>query len=284
MATLDLSRVADLPQKPLLAAVAAELFADDTVRGLWLGGSLAHGEGDAYSDIDLRVALSPDAFADGALPACADTLIRRRVAGLVLPFDTRVLHHLMLDTGAIFDLLLQPADIPPAEEIRLVLGVKDDALADRLHGGADPPPQTFEPIAPDTLAHLLQSFWIGQQKHLKVLARGLPLVAWQGEHFLRVEMLKLLFIDATGCDCGNATRSIHVLSPVARAIQNRWGEAALALLGTPRTTTDELAAHAYELQNAVATLGRELCQRHGAPYPEAAEATVRRNWDAYFEK
>lgn len=280
MASLDLSHVPDLPQKALLASLATELFADDRVRAIWLGGSLARGSGDPHSDIDLRVALAPDAFADGALPASAATLHARRVAGQTLRFGPSVLHHLMLDDGAIVDLLLQPADAPPADETRLVLGVKDDALAARLADGADPPAPTFPAIGPERIEGLLQTFWIGQRKHRKVLARDLPLVAWQGEHFLRLEVLKLLFADATGGDCGDATGSIHVLSPVARAVRERWGEAALALLGAPRRDVAELEAQARILQDFVAELGRALCRRHGARYPDAAEATVRRLWDA----
>ena len=59
-----------------------------------------------------------------------------------------------------------------------------------------------------TIERLLSVFWISEQKHLKVIHRGLDLVAWQGEHFIRQEVLKLFFIHASGCDCGNAIGTI----------------------------------------------------------------------------
>lgn len=279
--SLDFSHLPDLPQTPLLKQVANELFASDDVRAVWLGGSLARGSGDAFSDIDLRLFVTDDSFSETELPVAAVTLREHAVVRLPLRFDNVVLHHLMLDSGAIFDLLVQKASSEPSSEARLILGVKDDVLAEKLTVGADPPPPIFAPVTPQAIEKILSTFWISEQKHLKVIHRDLGLVAWQGEHFIRQEIVKLFFIAATGNDCGNAIGSIHVMSPVARAIQKAFGDEALALLGTPRRTLTELLAHAAELQDTVAALGRTLCERHGVTYPEAAEATVRRSWAAF---
>lgn len=279
--TLDFSLVPDLPQTALLTEIATELFASVEVRAIWLGGSLARGQGDAFSDIDLRLFVSDESFSETELPVAATTLRRTAVVWLPMNFGTGVLHHLMLDSGTIVDLFVQKATAQPSPEARLLLGVKEEALAAKLREGADPPPPTFEPIDPQVLERLLATFWISQQKHLKVIYRGLGLVAWQGEHFIRQEVVKLFFIYATGLDCGNSIGSIHIMSPVARAIQAAFGEETLALLGTPRRTIPELLEHARSLQDTVARMGRTLCARHDAAYPEAAEATVRRNWQSF---
>jgi hypothetical protein len=278
---LNFSRVPDLPQTALLKEVATELFSGDDVRAIWLGGSLARGQGDLFSDIDLRLFVTNESFSEIELPADATILRRDAVVHLPMNFGTGVLHHLMLGSGTILDLFVQKATAEPSPEARLILGVKDAALAAKLTEGADPLPPTFNPIDRETIEKLLLTFWISQQKHLKVIHRGLGLVAWQGEHFIRQEVLKLFFISATGRDCGSSIGSIHVMSPVARAIQEAFGDEALALLGTPRRTTEELMTNAMILQDMVASIGRTLCERHGATYPEKAEATVRRNWQVF---
>lgn len=65
--------VAIAPLEPgyaaLLAAVAGRASADERVRGLWLGGSVARRVADAGSDLDLLVAV-----ADAAWPALAELL------------------------------------------------------------------------------------------------------------------------------------------------------------------------------------------------------------------
>jgi hypothetical protein len=70
------------------------------VCSLWLGGSLALGAGDADSDIDLRVAVTPDAFDTTRLPSAAHRLAGSVVVHLPFPWGGgTVLHHLLLDDG-----------------------------------------------------------------------------------------------------------------------------------------------------------------------------------------
>lgn len=58
---LAFSALPPLPQTASLKRASAVLWADEDVLALWLGGSFARGEADEYSDIDLRVAVRPEA-------------------------------------------------------------------------------------------------------------------------------------------------------------------------------------------------------------------------------
>lgn len=51
MTALDLSHLPDLPQRETICEVVAALWQQAGVIAVWLGGSLARGAGDAYSDV-----------------------------------------------------------------------------------------------------------------------------------------------------------------------------------------------------------------------------------------
>lgn len=280
---VDLSGVPDnLPQKRRLVLVAADLWRDEAVVALWLGGSLARGTGDAHSDVDLRVAVLPAAFeVNGGAPAGAASLLAAAVAGLHTPFgEDAILHHLLLDDGEIYDLFVQTTAREPSSEVRIVLACRDEAFGAKLAQNGVDLVTNFSPADPHALRRIIANFWISQQKHQKVLARGLPLLAWKGEHQLRQELIRLLFALATGNDCGPVgDLSIHTFSPVERAVRETLsGDDVLARIGRALTSEREIITATAELQDDVAHVGRRLAQRFGFVYPEAAEATVRQTW------
>jgi predicted nucleotidyltransferase len=275
----DLSFLAHLPQGHRLALVLDDLWADPAVVALWLGGSLARGEGDAYSDVDLRVAVTPAAFSDTDFPPAAHRLQTDAVAVLPLHVGANtVLFHMLLTDGEIYDLHVQRSDQPPFNERRRLLACRDDNLASQLDGGADP--EIYAAAAtPAAAEQVLTLFWMTVQKQQRVLHRQLPLGAWQGQILLRQELIRLWYMQATGNDCGPVARlTIHTLTPVIRAVQQAKGASALALVGRPLRFPVELAADIDILCNTVADVGRALAQQLDFAYPDALEATVRQSW------
>lgn len=274
-----------LPQIPQLKALVTQLWQDDSVVALWLGGSIAHGDADAYSDVDLRIAVAPATFDARALPEAARAFCDTAVAHLALPFGPlAVLHHLLLPDGTFYDLLVQSTDYPLGPEPRLVLGCRDAAYAPGL---LSEPEQTvsFPAATAEAILRIITDYWMGQQKHLRVLHRQLPLLSWDGEHRLRHELLRLWFIAATGSDCGPINRlTIHTFTPVARAIAKAQDGNRLAQLGQPLGTAAELITAARWSQAEAAHTGRELAARGGFTYPEALEMTVLRSWQKYLAK
>ncbi len=279
MSDLELDTLPDLPQRPLLAALAHDLWNDHAVSALWLGGSLARGAGDAYSDVDLRVALAPPDSVPESVPASARRLTEKIAYNLTRRFaGDAVLHHMLLDDGQIYDLWVQAATRPPGDEARRVLGCRDEWLADQLKGGEDPSVR-FEPADPEKIRAVVGTFWISQRKHQRVFYRGLELLAWEGDHRLRQDILRLWYVWETGDDCGALPpMTIHTLTPALRAVQDGRGADALRLLGGPSGTAEGLREAAGWLCDEMAVLGRRLANRLGFEYPAAAEEAAMRGW------
>lgn len=278
-----MSRWMALPQSGRLAAVVADLAADPNVVAIWLGGSLARGAGDPYSDVDLCIALRPEVYAADEIPASAARLAAAAVTQLPFHFGGEAtLWHMMLEDGTIYDLHVQPADEAPPRGVKLALACRDDEFGAKLVGGEDRSVD-FPPARPDEIERALQFFWMNQQKGQKVLYRDLPLVAWQGVYLMRQDLLRFWYVLATGNDCGPVHRlTIHTLTPVMRTVQAQHDADALALAGQPTRTVTEIIAENGRLADAVARVGRQLAERLGFDYPAAAEATVRRTWQAFL--
>ena len=281
--SFDPTILPDLPQSQRLAALVADLWADPNVVALWLGGSLACGEGDRYSDVDLHVALRPEAYDADAMPESAGRLAAAAVVRLRFSFGVgTTLWHMLLEDGEIYDLSIQPTTQELAFEARLVLACRDEAFGAKLIGGEDRSVD-FPPAVPGDIARAVEFCWINQRKHQKVLYRGLPLLAWQGEFLMRQELVRLWYVLATGNDCGPLHRlTIHTLTPVIRTVQAQIGAEALALVGQPMRTEAEIIAASADLREEIARVGRLLAEKLGFDYPAAAEATVRRTWQDFL--
>ena len=273
---LNLDVLLDLPQCLFLKALATDLWDDPEVAALWLGGSLARGAGDAHSDVDLRIAFASDSISE-TLPPAAGRLAEQIVYRLILRIgDDAVLHHLLLRDGQIYDLWVQTAAREPSHERRLVLGCRDDMFAAKLAGGADPA-VLFKPADSEETCQLIGGFWMTLRKHRKVLARGLTLIAWEGEHRLRQELLRLRFVLATGTDCDPVqAMTIHSLTPMVKAVQEACGGTALVQLGRSSETEAEFAEASERMAGELARVGRLLAARLGFEYPAAVEEAARR--------
>lgn len=272
MNSLNLNTLPDLPQRPLLTELARDLWEDPAVAALWLGGSLARGAGDAHSDVDLRVALAPPATDSEALPASAHRLAARITYAFTWRFDEdAVLHHLLLDDGQIYDLLVQTTRREPNREARLVLGCRDEAFAPKLAAGEDPSVQ-FKSADPDEISQVVGGFWMNLRKHRKVLARGLTLIAWEGEHRLRQDLLRLWHVLATGQDCGPmSAMTIHSLTPMVRTVEAAHDGQTLKALGRSSETAAEFQESLEHLHEEGAQVGRLLADNLRFDYPVAAE-------------
>jgi predicted nucleotidyltransferase len=272
-----------LPQSRRLAEIAADLWADPDVVAIWLGGSLARGAGDPYSDVDLCIALRPEAYAADEVPASAARLTAAAVT--LLPFHfggEATLWHMLLDDGAIYDLHIQPAGEAPPRGIKLVLACRDEAFAASLTG-SEGLPLEFPPARGEEIARTLQFFWMNLQKGQKVLHRDLPLVAWQGIYLMRQDLLRFWYVLATGNDPGPVHRlTIHTLTPVMRAVQAQHGADALTLVGGPTRTVAEIVAENGRLADEIARVGRLLAEKFDFDYPAAAEAAVRASWREFL--
>jgi hypothetical protein len=270
--------VPNLPQKKFLIHVVEGLWEDPSIIAVWLGGSLARGQGDRNSDVDLRVALRLQEYA--RMPSGATLLFQMAVVHQRLEFaEDSTLHHMLLRNGQIYDLLVQSTSRPPTSEHRLVLACRDAQFGDALSHGVDPPATTFKTAMPLAVRQIIEGYWLGLLKHKRVVERDLGIVAWEGEHRLRCSLLQLYHILATGNDCGDPLRmTIHSMSPAVRNIQAGIGPLALAMLGRPTRTVEELVHSAIQIAREVARIGRLLSTSLKFDYPDEAERVVAAAW------
>jgi predicted nucleotidyltransferase len=284
MPELSIDRLSHLPQYPALCFLMEALWQEPSVRALWLGGSLARGAADDYSDLDLRAAVSPDSL-DGWWNRDLQELFEGRIlAETHLSFDPAIfLYHLLLADGTIVDLLIQSAEKPPYAEPRLVLACREDALAQLL---AEPVPIS-EPDEPSAeggvIRQALVDYWINTHKHRKVLHRGLDLLVLTGIQMERSLLQRLWYALATGRDYGTGRQaSIHGLSNFVRTTMQARGPEALAILGAPTRDRAEIVQAIDQLRDAVSAAGRELAEGLGFDYPAALEEKVREDWAAFL--
>ncbi len=279
---LAFSALPPLPQTVSLKRVSAVLWADEDVIALWLGGSFARGEADEYSDIDLRVAVRPEA--QERWRPDLELLFSGEVVGHTpFPLGGGQLHHLALTSGDIYDLWVQTTEEAPFEDAALVLGCRDEAFGQRL--SATEPAPTTEPVPADPAAvrQLVSSFWINSLKHRKVLSRGLDLVAQTGIGMERALLQRLWFIAATGRDGASSRPTIHTLTELDRVVMGAQGTHGLSLTGGPLTSRREIMQAIEANRDEVAALGRHLAVDLGFDYPEALEQTVRETWRQYLD-
>jgi hypothetical protein len=254
------------------------------VVALWVGGSLARGAGDHFSDVDFRVAVEPDQFASWKSPLFSQIFGGTPVVGRIyIPFgNDALLHHLVLGSGEIFDFYVQTTSRLPTEEPLLVLGCRSEEFARLLNTSNVVPEVERLDVAGDLVHDLVVSFWINSHKHHKTLGRGLDPMTVLGVQIEQAMLLRLWYIEASGRDCNDVRRqTIHSLTDCIQVVEQALGPAALSLLGMPMGDREELCRAIESTRQTVGQLGRRLAERYSFAYPSDLEATVLKAWDLF---
>jgi predicted nucleotidyltransferase len=280
---LELTQLPDLPQAATVRRLAPRVWQTPGVVAIWLGGSLASGTGDRYSDIDLRVAVAPDELATWEAPDL-DALIGDQVLGrhFIRFGPDAFLHHLTLRGSDILDFLVQSDAHEPDDERTLVLGCRDAEIAARLAAHDHEPPAPHRPVDPEAVRELLVAFWINSHKHRKVLHRNLDLMFPAGAYANWSMLMRLWYISATGEDTEPLHFSgIHGFTMLVRAVEATEGPGVLADVGLPTRNRAEIYAAIEHQRRVAARVGRALAQRYEFAYPTDLEEMVLRAWDEF---
>jgi len=283
---LHLDMLPMLPQRATIVEAASHLWQNEDVIALWLGGSLAHGAGDLYSDVDFRVAVEPQQLASWKSLSFEAIFAQAPVMGQhIITFgDDAFLYHLLLSNGEIFDFFVQSTERSPTAEPVLILGCHSESFEHLLVENNNVPRVEIQAVHKELLQQMLIDFWISTHKHRKVLYRNLDLMVPQGLQAERGMLLRLWYIQATGQDCGDMGRqTIHSLTRVVRAIGQSRGAQALATIGASARDRRELCCVIELHRGIIAQAGRELAQTYMFEYPAALEATVLRGWKDFMD-
>ena len=282
---LRLDGLPALPQARTIAIIAPRVWQDEQVVALWLGGSLAAGTGDAYSDIDLRVAVPPADLAAWKASDLHMLFDDPRLARQFVPLgEDAFLHHLILPNGDILDLLVQSDERAPGDELTLVLGCRSAAFAERLAASNSAPlsAAASAPVTGAAVRELVIAFWVNSHKHRKVLHRGLDLMFPAASYANWQMLMRMWYISATGRDTMPMHFSgIHGLTELVKAVESDYGTLPLELCGAPTRTREEICAAIERYQDTISQLGRRLAEQYDFEYPSALEDLVRRDWQAF---
>lgn len=284
---LDFSFLPDLPQIETLKQVAPAIWSKEDVRVLWIEGSVGQGTADRYSDVDLRLAVPAARFRKWESPDFPALFKGLCIAHQQLfPQEEAILHHVLLETGDMYDLGIQRVDRLALHGTSRLLGCRDPALADSFTEPAAVSAAVSSELIrsdpdPDSVRRVIVDFWINSNKHRKVLYRGLDPMVVVGLQTERAILIRLWAIHASGRDLGAAKPTIHTLTPQIRSIVET-GSNALEVLGAPVRTRGEQSALIERHRDEVARVGRALSEQYAFGYPEVVEETVRAGWDEFL--
>ncbi len=283
---LDMEVLPYLPQLEALKEAAPRIWECPEVVALWIGGSIARGNADCYSDVDLRVAVLPEALEAWRHLELNALFAQSCVAHVLLEFgEGAFLHHLVLETGDIYDVWVQSATKAVHDEFILTLACRDENFAAKLREPECEPVPSPQPANPETVRGLLEHFWLNTHKHRKVLHRGLHLLALTGLHNDRQLLLRLWYIQVTGNDCGEMrTQTIHGLTHLMQTVEQARGKEALQVLGASLATDDDICRAIEQLREQVTQAGQILAETFKFDYPDAMERTARRGWQEFLQQ
>ncbi len=244
-------------QHALLARFVAVLREDERIVAAWVIGSLAHGGGDAYSDLDLLVAVRDEDFAalvvdwPTFLARLAPTVSARQLGAMDKPTITAITPDWLR-----FDVTLTSATDPRPHGYAAAL----------LFAHGDTPLVAFAPsaarVSPTTLPDLIDAF-------LRVL--GLLAVAIGRGEFIAgltpVMLLRGLLIDLYFLDNGTPRGGAKRLNTLLTDEQRR----ALTDLPPLVPTRESVIAGHLALARLFLPRARHLAVAHGSVYPEAFE-------------
>ena len=86
MRDIDLGPLEHGPHANLIRSMASKCSVDGSIQAIWVGGSLAAGQGDAYSDVDFRIAVEPGQIDRWTSPDWEQYLPIRPCGGLLTRF------------------------------------------------------------------------------------------------------------------------------------------------------------------------------------------------------
>ena len=240
----------------------AVLAADDRVRAVWLSGSVARGEADAASDLDLIVTVDDRehaVFADdwrGWLAAITDTVLAKP-----LGFAPGSFYAVTPDWHRL-DVIVEQVNEIPRTRYRARLAVLDrEGLSQRLP--SEEPPQG--PSA-ETVTSLVDDFIRSYGLLPVIVSRRDWLAGLEGIHLLRSVLYRLFVESGAPHPVTGAKRVSEKLSDKHRRV--------LEALPTGEATRRGVIDSHHALLGAFQAHAPELCERLGVAWPERFESAT----------
>ena len=253
-------------QSALLDRLTTTLGQDPRIQALWLGGSLAQGGGDPWSDIDLVAQVDAADMAGclsdykGPRPGLPERVHVLEVYGCIINSVTTAWER--------FDIVFLPE-----AQIRKTYGSELKPLS----GAAvqlDPKPEVETDAATAARVEgLIQEFLRVLGLGPVAIGRGEWVVAQQGHGLLR-DMAVNLMLEGNGVP--RSARGAKRLNVYLRPDQ----QAALEAIAPPSANRESLLASQVAIARLFFSEARPIAARMGIVWPEAFEAATRRHLKA----
>ncbi|MEM8863189.1 MAG: hypothetical protein AAGD96_33180, partial [Chloroflexota bacterium] len=178
------------PHGELIGKMAEMSAADERIHALWIGGSLASGNGDFFSDIDFRVAVEPGTLDNWVNPDWEKYLPNMPTGGTFMRFgEQALLHHMLLSDGTLIDFFVQDTERDNFEPNIVILACRDAEFKKKLEGFSKPAAPLLQDINGAVARRFLVDYWIITYKEMKALARKYDLSGFVGLNFERLALL-----------------------------------------------------------------------------------------------
>lgn len=278
MQAIDLGSLANGAHADMIRQMATNCAADERIQAIWVGGSLAAGSGDRFSDIDFRIAVGEGEVDQWAAPEWTRYLPLQPSGGNLMRFgEHALLHHLVLTDGTIVDFFVQDTSRDNFEPHIVVLACRDASFRPKLAQFAKPATLLTKPIEGAAVRQFLVDYWIISHKQLKALARRFDLSPFVGLYWERLSLLRAWHMEKTGQDIvGRAT--IHMLGKLHQGLDGQLTTAQQAILGMPSRSPIETAEAIEATRAEMSQVGRWLAQTYAFDYPAEMEEVVLRVW------
>jgi hypothetical protein len=283
MSDIDLGPLERGPHANLIRAMATKCATDASIQAIWVGGSLAAGRGDAYSDVDFRIAVEPGQLDRWTSPAWDLYLPIRPCGGLLMRFgEQALLHHLVLADGTIVDFYVQDTARENPEPNLVILACRNAEFRARLEGFARPAAVLVREIDGAVVRQLFVDYWITTHKQMKALGRKYDHFPFVGLYLERMALLRAWYMQAVGKDIDSRV-TLHMLGALHKGLDGKVTEHQHTILGLPSRTPEETVTVIEAIRAEMARVGRWLADKHAFAYPHELEAVVRRVWNEQKE-
>lgn len=278
MTIVDLGVLEKGPHAKLIREMAGMCSADDSIQAVWVGGSLASGTGDTYSDIDLRIAVEPGHVERWKSPDWEKYLPIRPYGGGFMRFGERaLLHHLVLADGTLVDFYVQDTTQQNPEPNLVILACRNAQFRETLEGFASPAAALAREIDGAVARQFFIDYWITTHKQMKALARKYDHTAFAGLYMERMALLRAWYMQAVGKDI-DSRPTIHMLGALHKGLEGKLTESQHNTLGLPSRTPEETITVIDAIRAEMSSVGHWLAAKHGFEYPQELEDVVRRVW------
>ena len=278
MTDIDLGPLEYAPHATLIREMATRCAQDPRVQAIWVGGSLAAGQGDAYSDVDFRIAVESGQVEQWRSPDWGQYLPLPPCAGLLMRFGAQaLLHHLILADGTIVDFFVQDPTHPNPEPGLFILVCRDAQLRATLEGFAQPASSLVRDLEHESVRQLFVDYWITTHKQMKALARKYDHSAFVGLYYERIALLRAWYMQATGKDI-DSRATLHMLGALHKGLEGQLTAEQRKIVGLPSSTPEETVTAIEAVRAEMMRVGRRLADRHAFSYPFELEEVVQQAW------